>query len=109
MIVYSLPIGEVIEGSLLVDDPFSSFLGADPYALDIVRTLSQLLELGVDGMGSFDSSLRVELGRVRDFEEDIFHNVRGVWDLEFKRFSLKDDSILGKKSGLSGLTWKRTS
>jgi len=60
----SLPISKVVKRTLLVDDPFGSFLGADSYALDIIRSLSKLLEFGVDDMRSLYSRLCMEFGGV---------------------------------------------
>lgn len=60
----SLPISKVVKRTLLVDDPFSSFLGTDSYTLDIIRRLSKLLEFGVDYMGSLYSGLCVEFSGV---------------------------------------------
>lgn len=40
-IVISLSVGEVIQGSLLVNDTDGGFLGADPDALNVVGSLAK--------------------------------------------------------------------
>jgi hypothetical protein len=42
----------------------------------------------VDDMGCFNGSLGVEFGRVRDFEKDVFHDIRRVRNLELERLAL---------------------
>jgi hypothetical protein len=53
----------------------ASCVRADANALDIVGRLAESLEALVHDMHCFDGRLCVELDRIRDFEEDIFHHV----------------------------------
>lgn len=81
-------VREVVEGPLFVDDADGGVLRADAHALDIVGRLAELLELVVQDVGGLHGGLCVELGGEGDLEEDIFHDVRAVGDLELERLAL---------------------
>ena len=74
----------------LIDDAGDSLLGADANALDVVRRLASSLEPPVDDVRCLDGCLGVELGRIRDFEEDVFHHVRAVRVLELEGPALEE-------------------
>ena len=61
---YVLPISEVVQGTLLVNDPHGSLLCPDANGLDVIAALSQGLQLVVKDVCCFDGSLSVELGRI---------------------------------------------
>ena len=84
----SLAVSEVVQRALLVDDTHGSLLRADADALNIVRALPHLLELVVQDARSLNRRLGVELGRVRDFEKHVLHDVRAVRHLELKWLAL---------------------
>ena len=90
---YLLSVSEVGKRSLLVDDPHGCLLCPDPDALNVIRRLSESLEFIVEGVGNFNSGLRVELGRERDLEENILHDVRSVGTLELKFLALEEDIV----------------
>lgn len=73
---------------MLVDDTDSGFLGADTDAFDVFRGFAHFLQLFVDNVGSLNSSLGVELGRERDLEKNVFHDIGSIGPLEFERFTL---------------------
>ena len=69
---------------VLIDDTADSLLGADANALDVIRRLASSLEPPVGDVRCLDGCLGVELGRTRNFEEDVFHHVRTVRALELE-------------------------
>lgn len=74
--------------ALLVDDTHGSLLGSNMHCRNVIRGLAQCLELRMEGVCSLNSSLCVELSRVRDLEEYILHNVRAIRALELEWFAL---------------------
>lgn len=42
----------------------------------------------MDDVGGLNGGLSVELSRVGDLEQDILHDVRAVWQLEFEWLAL---------------------
>jgi hypothetical protein len=68
-------VRKVVQRALLVDDAHGSFLSTNSDALDIVRRLSHFFQLGIENVSSLDGGLRMELGGIGDFEEDVLHNV----------------------------------
>jgi hypothetical protein len=86
-------IRKVVQWTLFVNDPDSSFLSPDDNTLDITGTLAHLLEFAVQDVSSLDGSLSVEFSRVRDLEENILHNVLSVWALELEWTTLEEHII----------------
>ena len=84
-----LAVGEVIERALLVDDAHGGLLCSDANALDVITRLAHGLELVVKDVRGFDGSLRVELGRIRDLEEHVLHDVGRVRHLELEGLALR--------------------
>ena len=95
----ALAIGKVGERALLIDDADGSLLGADANALDVVRRLASSLEPLVDDVRRLDGRLRVELGRIRDLEEDVFHHVRAVRALELEGPTLEEHVVEAPRLG----------
>ena len=95
----SLAIGKVVERALLIDDADGSLLGADANALDIVRRLTSSLEPLVEDVRCLDGRLGVELGRIGDLEEDVFHHVRAVRALELEGPALEEHVVKAPRLG----------
>lgn len=93
MRIHPLSVSEVGKGTLLVDNPHSSFLRPDLDTLDVTGGLSESLEFIVEGVGDFYGRLGVELGREGDLEENILHNVRSVGTLELEWFALEENIV----------------
>lgn len=85
---HALSISKVIERALLVDDTDGGLLSANPDALYVIGGLAKSLELVIDSMSRLNSSLGVEFGRVGNLEENILHDIRTKWPLEFERPAL---------------------
>jgi hypothetical protein len=83
-------IREVVQWTLFVNDPDSSFLSPDDNTLDIAGTLAHLLEFAIQDVSSLYSSLSVEFSRVRDLEENVLHDVLSVWALELEWTTLEE-------------------
>jgi hypothetical protein len=88
-VLYLLPVSEVIQRTLLINNTNSGFLSPNPDTLDVFCGLPKLLEFAVDDVSSLYSGLCVELGGVGNLEEDVFHNVRAIGSLELERFTLR--------------------
>ena len=88
-----LPIREVVEFTLLVNNAHGCLLSADADRRNVVRRLAHRLELRVESMRSLDGSLCMEFGRVRDLEEYVLHDVGAVGALEFERLALEEDVV----------------
>lgn len=86
-------IGEVVQWALLVNDTDGGFLGANSDTLDISSRLAHFFELVVENVGSLNGGLGMELSREGDLEEDVFHDIRAVGDLEFEWFALEKNII----------------
>ena len=91
---------------MLVDDADGGFLSPDADALDVVRGLSQLLELVVENVGSLNGGLSMEFGREGDLEENILHNVRPIRTLELEFLALEEDIV--EAPSLSGQNRRQT-
>ncbi len=74
-------------------------MGADPHALDVIRRLSERLEPLVNDVGGLYRRLRVELGRVGDFEEHVLHDVRTERALELERLALEEHVVEAPRLG----------
>jgi hypothetical protein len=83
-----LSISKIIKRALLVNDPDSGLLRPDANTFDIFARLPEVFKFIVDYVRCLDGGLSVEFCRVRYFKENVFHDVGGVWDLEFERLSL---------------------
>jgi len=79
---------------MLVDNPHGRLLSPDPDALDVIGSLTELLELGVDDVRGFNSGLGMEFSRVRNLEENILHDIGCVRHLKFEGLSLKEQRLL---------------
>ena len=88
-----LAVGEVVERTLLVDDAHGGLLGSDADALDVVRGLAHRLQLVVNNVGGFNRGLSVELGGVRDLEQNILHDIGGVRHRKLERLALNTSAV----------------
>ena len=77
-----IAIGRVIERAGLVDDPHTSFLRLDDDLVDIVEAACNVR---MQRHCRFDGGLRMKLGRKRQLEQDIFHDVGTERALELDR------------------------
>ena len=73
---------------------------ADAHALDVIGGLAESLDLLVHDVRGLDGRLRVELGGVRDLEENVLHHVRAVGALERKGGALEEHVV--EAPGLGG-------
>lgn len=64
-------------------------MSANSDTLDVFSGLAKVFKFSVDYVGCLDSRLRVEFRGERDFEKDVLHNIRPIWDLELKWFTLR--------------------
>lgn len=102
-------VGKVVHGlELLVDDADAGLVGADGHLLDVGGGLAHGLELGVDLLRGLDGGLGVELGGVRDLEENVLHDVAAIGALELKLLALEEDVVeapdgSGEDGGNTGL------
>lgn len=96
-------VSKVGQWSLLVDNTNGSFLGANFDVLDVVRRFAQVLELLVQDHTRLSGGLSVELGRERDLEQNVLHNVVTVRPLELELVALEQDVVetpgLGRQYG----------
>lgn len=87
-------VGKVVHGlELLVDDADAGLVRADGDLLDVGGGLAHGLELGVDLLRGLDGRLGVELGGVRDLEENVLHDVAAVGALELKLLALEEHVV----------------
>jgi hypothetical protein len=84
-----LAICKVVQRTLFINNPNSSFLSANSDTLDVFSGLAKVFEFSVNYVGCLDGCLRVEFRGERDFEKDVLHNVRPIRDLELKWFTLR--------------------
>lgn len=84
-----LAICKVVQRTLFINNPNSSFLSANSDTLDVFSGFAKIFEFSVDYVGGLDGRLRVELRGERNFEKNVFHNIRPIRDLELKWFALR--------------------
>lgn len=88
-----LSVSKVVEWALLVNNPDGSFLSSDSYALDVFCSLSEGFQFCMDDVSRFNGGLSMEFGGIGDFEEDVFHDVGRVRNLELKGLALHDREL----------------
>jgi hypothetical protein len=78
---------------LLVNNTNGRLLGSDPDTLDVIGSLTYLLQLSMNNVRRLHGGLRMELGGVGNLEKNILHDVRAIWNLELERLALNDDTV----------------
>lgn len=80
-----ITVGEVVHGlELLVDNSDTGLVSSDYNVVDVLGGLAHAGEGLVDALSGLNSGLRVELGRVRNLEENVLHDVATVRPLELE-------------------------
>ena len=85
-----ITIGRVGQRTALVDDPNAGFLGFDDDSFNVIDAITDSL---VQRHARFDRGLRMELGRERNLEQHIFHDVAAEWPLELEHPAIEQHVV----------------